>query len=150
MITESSGDISLFVEAGALIPRRPYALSTAFIDKAHLKLDVYAGADGRYALLEDDDRSEAYRQGRVRRTKMAWDDPNMTLEIAASEGGFDGSPDHRKYDLRFLGVPPIKRALVNDQGTEVTYQDGVATLTLAALPVGGSIKVQLLPTARSQ
>ncbi|MDJ0654364.1 MAG: glycoside hydrolase family 31 protein [Xanthomonadales bacterium] len=143
-VARDPGHISLFVQAGALIPRREFALSTAFIDKQLLKLDVYAGADGSYELTEDDDRSEAYRQGRLLTTRMSWDNRNMTLKLSGAEGEYDGSSDVRNVEFRFFGVPPVARALVNGVSEAVTYQDGVAALAITGVSVGDPVTVELL------
>ncbi len=69
LLAINDGVMPVFARAGAVVPKREYALSTAFIDKTTLVIDVYTGADGAFRLIEDDDRTEAYRDGERRITR---------------------------------------------------------------------------------
>ncbi|MEL6448896.1 MAG: TIM-barrel domain-containing protein [Pseudomonadota bacterium] len=91
----------VLARAGAIIPQRPFAKSTAFIDKSALVVHVYAGADGHFRLIEDDDHSEAYRTGVRRTTDLYYDDTTQALTIEAAQGDYAGAPDSRTVVIRF-------------------------------------------------
>ncbi len=85
----------VLARAGAIIPKREYVQSTAFIDKTRLIIDVYTGADGEFRLVEDDDRTEAFRNGERRITWLRYDDDKRELTIEAAQGGYLKAPDYR-------------------------------------------------------
>jgi alpha-glucosidase (family GH31 glycosyl hydrolase) len=98
-----TGVLPLFVKAGAIIPRARPMQSTAFWDKTVLRLDVYPGADGEFALLDDDGISEAWRRGEQTSTRFRYLDATRTLEIGATAGTFSGAPISCTYQVRFHG-----------------------------------------------
>lgn len=113
-ITPALDELPVFVKAGAIIPQRPFALSTAFSKKTELTLTVYAGADGRYQLIEDDDVTEAYRQPEnIRTTEILYQDKLKTLTVKASRGDFHGSESFRNLTVRFVGLNGVTTAEVN-------------------------------------
>ncbi|MEO0345560.1 MAG: TIM-barrel domain-containing protein [Pseudomonadota bacterium] len=91
----------VLARAGAIVPQRRYAQSTAFLNKSELVIHVYAGADGRFRLIEDDDRSEAYRDGARRVTELRYDDATRLLTVDAAQGDYAGAPDSRTVTVRF-------------------------------------------------
>ncbi|MEN0044565.1 MAG: TIM-barrel domain-containing protein [Pseudomonadota bacterium] len=117
----------VLARAGAIIPQRRYAQSTAFLDKSELIIHVYAGADGRFRLIEDDDRSDAYRRGARRITELRYDDDAQVLTIDAAQGGYAGAPDTRTLTVR------------------VTNQAGTRTLAPVRLPVSERLELSLTP-----
>ncbi|MCG8370229.1 MAG: DUF5110 domain-containing protein [Proteobacteria bacterium] len=92
----------VLARAGAILPKREYARSTAFIDKTRLIVDVYTGADGEFRLVEDDDRTEAYRDGERRITWLRYDDGERVLTIEAAQGGYPGAPDFREVSVNVV------------------------------------------------
>jgi alpha-D-xyloside xylohydrolase len=92
----------VLARSGAVIPRREYAQSTAFIDKTRLSVDVYTGADGKFRLVEDDDRTEAYRDGKRRVTWLLYDDSKQELTVEAADGDYAGAPDFREITVTVI------------------------------------------------
>ena len=109
-LREDADVMPVLARAGAIIPKREYAQSTAFIDKAKLVVDVYAGADGEFRLVEDDDRTEAYRNGERRITWLRYDDSDKVLTIDASQGHYAGAPDYRDVLITLI-TPDGARAI---------------------------------------
>jgi hypothetical protein len=54
----ATGELPIFVKNGAIVPRYPFAKSVKEMDKTKLELEVYAGKDGAFDLLEDDGATE--------------------------------------------------------------------------------------------
>ena len=116
---EEDGLIPVFARAGAVIPTRPYAQSTAFGDKSILNVDVYTGADGEFKLVEDDDRSEAYRDGERRITWLRYNDADGSLSIEPARGNYPDAPTHRNVTVTFITpggsqTTPTQRMTVDD------------------------------------
>ncbi|MEL6950247.1 MAG: TIM-barrel domain-containing protein [Pseudomonadota bacterium] len=107
----------VLARAGAIIPKRPFAQSTAFIDKSALIIHVYAGADGHFRLVEDDDHSEVYRVGVRRVTDLHYDDATQTLTIEAAQGNYAGAAATRTLTVLFTDVhgsrtlPPVTQSV---------------------------------------
>ena len=107
-------NLPLFVKAGAIIPSRDYELSTRFIDKSRLTLQVYAGADGRYELIEDDDVTEQYQQNARAITEMTYHHKARRFTINPTEGAYDDMPQSRDITIRLIGAEDFKRIEIND------------------------------------
>ncbi|MEM1412086.1 MAG: TIM-barrel domain-containing protein [Pseudomonadota bacterium] len=130
-LRENNEQMVILARAGAIIPKREYAQSTAFIDKTQLIIDVHAGADGAFRLIEDDDRTEAYRQGERRVTWLRYDDRTQTLTVDAAQGDYSGAAKARSVVVNFVtregsrsipvGSIPVDRAehiALNMEGSE--------------------------------
>lgn len=117
-LRDNAAVMPVLARAGAILPKREYAQSTAFIDKSRLVVDVYTGADGEFRLVEDDDRTEAYRKGERRITWLRYDDGERLLTIEAAEGGYAGAPDYRDVSVNVIAPEgawtiPSRRILVD-------------------------------------
>ncbi len=102
----------VLARAGAIVPKREYVQSTAFIDKTRLVIDVYTGADGEFRLVEDDDRTEAFRNGERRITWLRYDDDKRELTIEAAQGEYLDAPDYRDVTVNVF-TPGGSRTIVS-------------------------------------
>jgi len=84
---------------------------------------VYAGANGRFTLYEDDGLTYAYERGAFTRIPLAWDEASRTLTIAGREGAFPGMLARRTFDVVFVspsapaglsGPSPTRRSVAYD------------------------------------
>jgi alpha-D-xyloside xylohydrolase len=82
--------LPLFVRAGSLLPLGAAVESTSEVQKI-AKVRVYAGADGNFALYQDDGRTYGYEKGESSMTPLHWDDAGqkLTHEGAPAWGGSD-------------------------------------------------------------
>ncbi len=79
--------LPLYVKAGSLLPFGPirqYAMQP--VDEP-LRLRVYPGADGRFALYEDDGESFRYERGEFTRIFCEWKDSERTLTLRVDPKG---------------------------------------------------------------
>lgn len=112
------GRIPVYVKAGAIIPKVPYCLSTQFIPKNVLNIDVYLGAEGEFALVEDDNVTEKFLKGELQKTKMEL--CGSTFVIHPVEGSYDGAVSRKDYTVTFFGVDTRKEARVNGMRVKST------------------------------
>jgi alpha-D-xyloside xylohydrolase len=91
----------LFVRAGSIVPTGPEIMSTSERADGPIVLHVFTGADGQFALYDDDGVSEAYARGKYSRVPIRWDQASRTLTIGAREGSYDGMPAKRTFAVRF-------------------------------------------------
>ena len=58
-------EIPAFVRPGAIVPLAPVIQYTDALPGGPLEVQVYAGADGSFMLIEDDGETTAYEKGEV-------------------------------------------------------------------------------------
>ncbi|MBO9624396.1 MAG: DUF5110 domain-containing protein [Sphingomonas sp.] len=103
--------IPLHARAGSIVPLARVAQSTAGSRNLDLELRIYAGADGRFTLYDDDGTSYDYERGSYSRIAFAWDDTRKRLSISAPRGSHDASTRVRNLHLvlKRQGSPDIER-----------------------------------------
>ena len=97
--------IPLYVRAGAVLPLDPVRQHLDEHSDEPTELRIHPGADGRFALYEDDGDSFDYRHGRYRLTELRWTDATRTLSIAPAAGPSDPLPPlPRDFRVRLAGT----------------------------------------------
>ncbi|NBZ95624.1 MAG: glycoside hydrolase family 31 protein [Proteobacteria bacterium] len=81
-------EIPVYAEAGAIIPLGPVVENTSQSHTGPLELQVYAGSDGQFTMVEDDGTSNNYLRGDCRKTTFTWNDKTHSLSWT-SEGAYD-------------------------------------------------------------
>ncbi|MFF1920576.1 TIM-barrel domain-containing protein [Streptomyces sp. NPDC058221] len=127
--TTRTGETPLFVKAGAILPKYPYAQSTAYMARGQLELDVYAGADGVFEVVEDDGLTEAYRNSeKTSVTRLTHTNASKRVVIAHPKGTYDGAPGKRRYVVRMHGLDAPVGMRVNGGGTLPAFTSEAAAL----------------------
>lgn len=112
--------IPLFVKAGGILPRFPFAASTADQDPSRLRLDVYAGQDGRFILYEDDGVSEKFRTAEEKRTtRFQYVENGNKLRILPATGTYPEAVNVRQYMIVFHGLGRFPRMTFNNQRLKI-------------------------------
>jgi len=91
--------IPVHVRAGSILPLGPELQYTGERPADPVTLRVYAGANGRFTLYEDDGVTYEYERGRFSRIPLAWDDATRTLTIGARTGAYEGMLSRRAFDV---------------------------------------------------
>jgi alpha-D-xyloside xylohydrolase len=107
------GQMPVFAKAGAIITRAPYALSTQFIPKDKLMIDVYLGVDGQFTLVEDDNISEKFRKGELQKTKMDLKNEQRQFTIHAAQGTYEGAVNKKDFVITLYGLSDKPKLKVN-------------------------------------
>jgi alpha-D-xyloside xylohydrolase len=89
----------VFVRAGAIVPLGKRQQYTGQKTADTLEIRVYAGADGRFALYEDEGDSYRYEQGQHTLIDFAWDEKRQTLTIGPRQGTYPGALARRVFNL---------------------------------------------------
>ncbi|MEU0561023.1 TIM-barrel domain-containing protein [Dactylosporangium sp. NPDC006015] len=125
-----TGEIILFVKAGAILPKYQYAQSTAYLNKRQLEMEVYAGADGTFNLVEDDGVTEAHRVSGARAvTTLTYTDAATRTVIRHPQGTYDGAPTARRYTVRVHGLTAPVGMRVNGGATLPAYSTEATAIT---------------------
>ncbi|WP_291876144.1 TIM-barrel domain-containing protein [Caulobacter sp.] len=91
--------VPLYVRAGAIIPMGPVLQYATEQPNAPYEIRIYAGADGRFTLYEDDNETYAYEKGQSARYDLSWNDARRTLTISARRGAFPGMVKQRTLKI---------------------------------------------------
>ena len=117
--------LPLFMRAGAIVPAGPDQQYVGEKRAESLTLYVYAGANGRFSLYEDDGRSYGYERGEFSRIPLSWNDATKTLTVGARAGSFDGQPARRTFTVVLVSPATPMGYASRRAGRSVSY-DGRA------------------------
>jgi len=123
--------LPLFVRAGSIVPVGPEAQYVREQKRDALTLYVYAGANGRFSLYEDDGQSYGYERDAFARIPLSWDDRARTLTIGARAGSFPGMLGDRTFTV-VLVTPgtPVAYSGVSVKGKPVRYSGSTVRVRL--------------------
>ena len=109
----------LHVRAGAIIPHAPVRQYVDQPSDEPLTVVVYPGADGAFALYEDDGRTFDYRNGAFMRLAMSWDDDARRLSIRLAPGSRVLTPAPRPIRVRVAGTKEERAVVFTGMPLEV-------------------------------
>ncbi|MFT3680136.1 MAG: glycoside hydrolase family 31 protein [Ferruginibacter sp.] len=92
-------NIPVFVRAGSIIPFGPVQ---QFVDEKAanpVDISVYAGADGKFSLYEDEGESFNYKKGAYSIIDLTWNNATKELTIGKRKGSFAGMLKTRKFNV---------------------------------------------------
>ncbi len=92
----------LFVRAGSILPVGPDIQYASEKPGAPITLVVFTGADGSFALYEDDGVSYEYEKGQFSYIPIRYDAARGKLIIGARTGSFPGMPEERTFRVRWI------------------------------------------------
>lgn len=98
--------IPVYVRAGSILPVGPavqYAEEKKWDD---LEIRIYAGADGKFVLYEDENDNYNYEKGLHSTIRLQWDNKKRTLTVGDREGAFPGMLNSRRFRLVVIDAAP--------------------------------------------
>lgn len=111
--------LPLYVKAGSIVPLGPVKQYATEPSSAALDVYVYPGADGRFALYEDDGVSMEHTRGVFSLLEMEWHDDARRLSLKLAEGSRMQPFTTRRLVLHLVGEEAAK--LVTFDGTPVQH-----------------------------
>ncbi|HEX5277918.1 MAG TPA: TIM-barrel domain-containing protein [Fluviicoccus sp.] len=93
----------VFARAGSILPLAPYMDFSEQQPLDNLKLTVFPGKDGEFSLYEDDGSGLGYQQGAFARTRFAFSNRLMQLDISTT-GSFAKQVGQRAYQIKVVRV----------------------------------------------
>jgi alpha-D-xyloside xylohydrolase len=112
--------LPLYMRAGSIVPIGPEQQYIGEKRDAPITLYVYAGANGRFSLYEDDGKSYGYERGEFARIPITWNDAARTLTIGARSGSFPGMAVNRTFNV-VLVTPQSPIAYGATGSNPITY-----------------------------
>jgi alpha-glucosidase/alpha-D-xyloside xylohydrolase len=113
--------IPLYVRAGAIIPLDPVRQYTGENASGPLSLSIYAGADGRFQLYEDDGVSFNFRNGDWMGIEMNWHDRDRRLTMRLADGSRMRPPLERRIEVRLVGDDTTRSVVFSGKTVEVRW-----------------------------
>lgn len=107
--------LPLYVRAGSIVPLGPLMQYAMEKPADPIELRVYRGADGRFALYEDEGDNYSYEKGRHATIPFEWNEAKQTLIIGKRSGKFPGILKERTFRVVFVSP---------SYGTGVTAEEG--------------------------
>ncbi len=107
--------LPLYVRAGSIVPLGPLMQYAMEKPADPIELRVYRGADGRFALYEDEGDNYSYEKGRHATIPFEWNEAKQTLIIGKRSGKFPGMLKERTFRVVFVSP---------SYGTGVTAEEG--------------------------
>jgi alpha-D-xyloside xylohydrolase len=95
--------IPLYVRAGSILPLGPEIEYATEKNADPLELRVYRGANGTFALYEDENDNYNYEKGSHSVVPIVWNDASHQLSIGEREGSFPGMLTTRTFKVVFVG-----------------------------------------------
>jgi len=121
-------EIPVFLRGGAIIPTSPRMQRSDARPVDPLILNLFAGSDaGETRIYEDDGISPDYESGAAAWTPVRYrrDGDRLDVTIGPAEGGYDGMPEARQYELRVIdSVPPASVAVDGEPVAYLTKPSG--------------------------
>jgi alpha-D-xyloside xylohydrolase len=115
-------DIPVFVKAGSILPCGPEIQYAAEKPADPIRLFVYTGADGSFALYEDENVNYNYEKGKFSMIPMSYNEENHVLTIGKQEGEFPGMLGKRTFEIVWIGErKPSGLDFLSKPDVTVTY-----------------------------
>lgn len=123
--------IPVFVREGAIIPWGPELQWSDEKQADVINLYVYAGADGKFQLYEDENTNYNYEKGKYATIDIAYNDAQKTVTFGARKGSFDGMLQKRTFNVVLIKADaPQELNLENPKGKKVNYSGKAVTVKL--------------------
>jgi alpha-D-xyloside xylohydrolase len=110
--------IPLYVRAGSIIPMGPYLQYATEKAADPIEIRIYAGADAKFVLYEDENDTYNYESGKYSTIAMNWNETEKTFTITDRNGKFPGMLEKRTFKIVWvnsnngIGVEPAKKAVI--------------------------------------
>lgn len=90
--------LPLFVRAGSILPMGPFAQYSTEKDDP-IEIRIYAGADGKFTLYEDENDNYDYLKGLYSTIELRWNDAQKQLIVGERKGSFPGMPKQHTFNI---------------------------------------------------
>ncbi len=123
--------LPLHVRAGSIVPFGPELQYTDEKPADPITLVVYTGADGDFALYEDEGLNYNYEKGALARIPLRWNEAQRTLTIGARQGTFPGLLAQRTFEVVFVTkTKPVGFSFAPKADQTIRYQGAAVDVRL--------------------
>lgn len=147
----SLAQIPVLAHAGSIIPMTDQ-ITARDVEKnpKHLEIRVYAGADGKFELYEDDNVSCGYETGDCAKTLMelCWD--RKKFLIHPTKGNLSLVPEQRDYTIRIMGSTASEAKVSGEGEARVAYDEKNHELTIVISDVSSEKGIEIILPENTQ
>ncbi len=111
----------VFVKAGSIVPLGKRLQYTGQKKADTLEVRVYAGANGQFALYEDEGDSYRYEKGQHTLIDFAWNEQRQTLTIGPRQGSYPGALARRVFTIVWVSRATGQGAAFGTPHRRVVY-----------------------------
>ena len=123
--------IPVFVREGAIIPFGPEMQWSDEKPAELINLYIYAGANGKFELYEDEGTNYNYEKGKWATIDITYDDAARTVTFGKRTGSFPGMLKERRFNVVLVSKDGAKALdLESPQGKMVDYSGKAVTVKL--------------------
>jgi alpha-D-xyloside xylohydrolase len=130
--------VPLYVRAGSILPLGPDQEWATEKPENPIEIRIYPGADGDFALYEDENDNYNYEKGAYAIIPFHWDDARRRLIIGDRKGQFPGMIEQRTFQLVLvkenhgIGIGPEDQPdqIVQYSGQQITVNPSLAAVGL--------------------
>lgn len=148
-------DIPVFAKAGAIVPLGPRVGWGGVDNPTEFDLHIFAGADNRFVLYEDDGETTDYQHGKYSLTEFTqdWRENRLEFRIAATFGDIAHLPIQRRYRFHCHSVKEPDQVTLEIDGKEqactCTYNAQTATMHVSGVELPITADLRLILTTSS-
>jgi alpha-D-xyloside xylohydrolase len=114
----------LFVRAGSIVPLGPVVQYATEKPADPIELRVYRGADGQFALYEDEGDNYNYEKGKFATIPISWNEAKHALEIGKRTGDFSGMLKERTFNIVWVSANHGAGISVTEKPDAVVHYTG--------------------------
>jgi alpha-glucosidase/alpha-D-xyloside xylohydrolase len=112
----------IYARAGAIIPVDPIRQYTTEVVNAPMTIKIYAGADGKYTMYEDDGNSQDYLKGKATLTSFSWNDKTKKLSIQPDPSKqYQALPIKHELNIQLIPSGEIKKMSYSGKPVTVSF-----------------------------
>lgn len=111
----------LYVRAGAILPLGPVKQYTGEKSDGALTLSVYPGADGQFAIYEDDGTTFNFAQAEFMKIRCEWKDSSRQLALSLEKGSKMRPPLSRKIEVKIATTSHSRQIVFNGKPIKVSF-----------------------------
>lgn len=118
--------IPLYVKAGSIVPMGPFVQYATEKPADPLELRIYAGANGKFILYEDENDTYNYEKGQYATITFSWNDKSHKLSISDCKGNFPGMVKKRTFMVVLVGANHGAGVAITEKADKIVVFEGKA------------------------
>jgi len=113
--------LPLYVRAGTILPLGPVKQYTGEKLDGALTLSVYPGADGQFAIYEDDGATFNFAKAEFMKIRCEWKDSTRQLALSLEKGSKMLLPPSRKIEVKIATTDQSRLIVFNGKPIKVSF-----------------------------
>tara|TARA_R110002012_G_scaffold34820_5_gene100052 strand:+ start:44287 stop:46686 length:2400 start_codon:yes stop_codon:yes gene_type:complete len=122
-------EMPIFIKEGAIIATQPLEQTLGVKTPTTINLDIYANANGKFALYDDDGKSLKYQQENFSLTTFSLSSSSNSVVLAITSEKNNYKLKNRKYNIKIHSLKEPKSIIIDGKPTDnFTFKNEVLNL----------------------